>query len=69
MNVFLLLDDNMTACIGDFGLARFKVDSIASSLGDSISTSSVAIRGTIGYVEPGSANCHNASWFLYLTLD
>ena len=52
MNFFLLLDDNMTACIGDFGLARFKVDSIASSLGDSISTSSVAIRGTIGYVEP-----------------
>ena len=69
MNFFLLLDDNMTARVGDFGLARFKIDSIASPLGDSMSTSSVAIRGTIGYVAPGSANCHNASWFLYLTLD
>ncbi|OEL16602.1 putative LRR receptor-like serine/threonine-protein kinase [Dichanthelium oligosanthes] len=51
----ILLDENMTARIGDFVLARFKVDSTASSLGDSISTSSVAIRGTIGYVAPECA--------------
>ncbi|CAD6254488.1 unnamed protein product [Miscanthus lutarioriparius] len=52
----ILLDANMTAHIGDFGLARSKVDSTASSLGDSISASSVAIRGTIGYVAPECAD-------------
>ncbi|OEL13247.1 putative LRR receptor-like serine/threonine-protein kinase [Dichanthelium oligosanthes] len=51
----ILLDDNMTAHVGDFGLARFVVDSAALHLGDSISTSSVAIKGTIGYVAPGNA--------------
>ncbi|XP_062182691.1 receptor kinase-like protein Xa21 [Phragmites australis] len=51
----ILLDDNMTAHVGDFGLARFKVDSTAASSSDSISTSSVAIKGTIGYVAPECA--------------
>ena len=51
----ILLDDNMTAHVGDFGLARFKVDSTTScSFGDSNSTSSLAIKGTIGYVAPGN---------------
>ncbi|XP_052137375.1 receptor kinase-like protein Xa21 [Oryza glaberrima] len=50
----ILLDDDMTAHVGDFGLSRFKVDSLASSFADSISTSSIAIKGTIGYVAPVS---------------
>ncbi|CAL4891129.1 unnamed protein product [Urochloa decumbens] len=57
----ILLDDNMTAHVGDFGLAKFKVDSTASSFGDSISTSSVAIRGTIGYVAPECATACGVS--------
>ncbi|TVU26369.1 hypothetical protein EJB05_28912, partial [Eragrostis curvula] len=48
----ILLDDNMTAHVGDFGLARFRCDSPASSFGDSISTFSFAIKGTVGYVPP-----------------
>ena len=47
----ILLDDNMTAHVGDFGLARFRIDS--TSFGNSDSTSSFAINGTIGYVAPG----------------
>ncbi|CAD6254567.1 unnamed protein product [Miscanthus lutarioriparius] len=54
----ILLDDNMTAHVGDFGLAMFKVD---SALGDSISTSSVAIKGTIGYVAPECASGRDVS--------
>ncbi|KAL6653288.1 hypothetical protein ACP70R_008866 [Stipagrostis hirtigluma subsp. patula] len=50
----ILLDHDMVAHVGDFGLARFKVKSRASSV-DSISTSSVAIKGTIGYVAPECA--------------
>nr|TKV99574.1 hypothetical protein SEVIR_8G052700v2 [Setaria viridis] len=51
----ILLDDNMTARVGDFGLAMFKVDSIMPSFGDSASASSIAIKGTIGYVAPECA--------------
>ncbi|KAJ1254737.1 hypothetical protein BS78_K330800 [Paspalum vaginatum] len=50
----ILLDDNMTAHVGDFGLARFKFNSAASSFADPVSTSA-AIKGTIGYVAPESA--------------
>ncbi|KAJ1256501.1 hypothetical protein BS78_K011700 [Paspalum vaginatum] len=45
----ILLDDNMVAHVGDFGLARF-IDSAASSC--KVSTSSIAIKGTVGYVPP-----------------
>ncbi|CAO2142980.1 unnamed protein product [Urochloa humidicola] len=45
----------MVAHVGDFGLARFKFDSTTSSSTDSNSTSSVAIKGTIGYVAPECA--------------
>jgi len=46
----------MTAHVGDFGLAMFKVDSAMSSFGDSLSASSMVIKGTIGYVAPGNVN-------------
>ncbi|KAJ1274702.1 hypothetical protein BS78_05G082100 [Paspalum vaginatum] len=48
----ILLDENMTAHVGDFGISRSKDDSTTVSLGDSKRTSSIAIRGTIGYVAP-----------------
>jgi hypothetical protein len=48
----ILLDDNMTAHVGDFGLAKFKVDS-TSSLGKP-NSSSVGLMGTIGYAAPGN---------------
>ncbi|XP_048561612.1 putative receptor-like protein kinase At3g47110 isoform X2 [Triticum urartu] len=47
----ILLDDNMTAHVGDFGLARFKVGSTAFSLGNP-NSSSFALMGTIGYAAP-----------------
>ncbi|CAD6254487.1 unnamed protein product [Miscanthus lutarioriparius] len=40
--------------VGDFGLARFKFDT-ATSFVDSSSTSSIALRGTIGYIAPECA--------------
>jgi serine/threonine protein kinase len=55
----ILLDDNMTAHVGDLGLARFKFDSAASSSTHSISTSA-AIMGTIGYIAPGNMKFHTA---------
>ncbi|KAB8114397.1 hypothetical protein EE612_053788 [Oryza sativa] len=47
----ILLGDNMIAHVGDFGLARFRIHS-STSLGDSNSISSFAIKGTIGYIAP-----------------
>jgi hypothetical protein len=49
----ILLDDDMTAHVGDFGLARFRADSADSSFADSVSASSVAIKGSVGYIPPG----------------
>ncbi|KAJ6821176.1 receptor kinase-like protein Xa21 [Iris pallida] len=42
----ILLDDDMTALVSDFGLARFINESTTSS------TSSFGIKGTIGYIAP-----------------
>ncbi|KAL6641992.1 hypothetical protein ACP70R_020173 [Stipagrostis hirtigluma subsp. patula] len=47
----VLLDENMTAHVGDFGLARFKLDSTSSRC-HSDSISSMAIKGTVGYIAP-----------------
>ncbi|KAH6828913.1 hypothetical protein C2S53_013480 [Perilla frutescens var. hirtella] len=44
----ILLDREMTACVGDFGLAKI-VSNTASSHG---SSSSIGIRGTLGYIPP-----------------
>ena len=49
----ILLDNDMVAHVGDFGLARFKFSSTTSSAVDSYSTSTAAIKGTIAYVAPG----------------
>jgi len=46
----ILLDDDMNACIGDFGIANL--------LGYSISSSSVAVTGTVGYIPPGKDHSH-----------
>lgn len=47
----ILLDDGMTAHLGDFGIARFYVTSRSSSIGD---PSSIGLKGTIGYIAPGN---------------
>jgi serine/threonine protein kinase len=47
----ILLDDDMGAHIGDFGLAKLRNDCPSVSAG--CSTSSVGFRGTIGYAAPG----------------
>ncbi|KAI4980550.1 hypothetical protein ZWY2020_021035, partial [Hordeum vulgare] len=45
----VLLDDDMIAYLGDFGIARFSHDSRLTSRGES---SSIGLRGTIGYIPP-----------------
>lgn len=45
----ILLDDDMNALLGDFGIARLYVQSRLSSTG---STSSIGVKGTIGYIAP-----------------
>ncbi|KAL9162320.1 hypothetical protein ABFS82_07G082400 [Erythranthe guttata] len=44
----ILLDQDMTACVGDFGLAKI----ISSILSPQESSGTIEIRGTIGYVPP-----------------
>jgi len=47
----ILLDDDMNALLGDFGIASFYQDSWSASTG-ALSSSSVGVKGTIGYIAP-----------------
>ncbi|XP_058099727.1 probable LRR receptor-like serine/threonine-protein kinase At3g47570 [Magnolia sinica] len=49
----ILLDDDMIAHVGDFGLARF--------LSEVAQSSSVGMKGSIGYIAPEYAMCGKAS--------
>lgn len=49
----ILLDNNFVAHLSDFGLARFLVNQVTSTLYSS-EDSSAGIKGTIGYVAPGN---------------
>ena len=44
----ILIDEDMTAHVGDFGLARFLPDTVHKQ------TSSTGLRGTVGYAAPGN---------------
>jgi len=48
----ILLDDDMNAHLGDFGIASLVVDSRSIAVGHS-GYSSLAVRGSIGYIAPG----------------
>jgi hypothetical protein len=48
----VLLDDEMTGHVGDFGLARFLLESTQDCFINNQS-SSIGLRGTIGYAPPG----------------
>jgi len=48
----ILLDDDMNAHLGDFGIATLVVDP-RSAVGHSGCSSSLAVSGTIGYIAPG----------------
>jgi len=56
----ILLDEDMNAHIGDFGIASL-VDSRTAAVGHSGSNSSVAVTGTIGYIPPEYAQTVRAS--------
>jgi Leucine-rich repeat (LRR) protein len=47
----ILLDDDMNALLGDFGISRFYHDSQSKWAG---SISSIGVKGTIGYIPPGT---------------
>jgi serine/threonine protein kinase len=49
----ILLDDDMNAHLGDFGIAKFCIGSMSTSTGDSKSINSTGMKGTIGYIPPG----------------
>ncbi|CAN0838038.1 Probable LRR receptor-like serine/threonine-protein kinase At3g47570 [Linum grandiflorum] len=49
----VLLDDQMVSHVSDFGLAKFLSSTIAETVGsDHVSSSTLIVRGTIGYVAP-----------------
>jgi len=56
----ILLDNNMTAHVGDFGLARVKTDPTMISIADP-NTSSLGLMGTIGYAAPEYAEACQVS--------
>jgi hypothetical protein len=61
----VLLDDDMTARIGDFGLAKLLLLDPAAGAGNTEST--IGIRGTIGYVAPGKL-IFSSPWTWHVTI-
>ncbi|CAO2046603.1 unnamed protein product, partial [Urochloa humidicola] len=57
----ILLDDDMNAYLGDFGIASLILDSRPTTLEHSCSNSSVAVTGTIGYIPPEYAQSVHAT--------
>ena len=51
----ILLDGDMVAHIGDFGLAKLLRSAFSTS--SSNQSSSIGVRGTVGYVAPGNLLC------------
>lgn len=50
----ILLDDDMNARLGDFGIAKFYLDSRTSTADYSKPINSTGVKGTIGYIPPGT---------------
>lgn len=48
----ILLDYDMTARLGDFGIARFYIKRKLVPAGDSTSVGTITLKGTIGYIAP-----------------
>jgi hypothetical protein len=61
----VLLDEEMTAHVGDFGLAKFLVQ---EGMMSSQSATSMGIKGTIGYIPPGTFFSTNIRCFLSIIL-
>jgi len=55
----ILLDNDMNARLGDFGIAKFYLDSRSQSTGES----SIGVKGTIGYIAPEYARGAHASTY------
>ena len=49
----VLLDNDMVAHVADFGLARFIRKAVSNSTEES--STSIGIKGTIGYIPPGTS--------------
>lgn len=63
----VLLDDDMTGHVGDFGLARFLPDATHELL--SSQTSSVGLKGSSGYIAPGNSKCKNLRYLCRELID
>ncbi|CAO2039650.1 unnamed protein product [Urochloa humidicola] len=57
----ILLDYDMNAHLGDFGIANLVLDSRSATVGHSGINSSLAATGTIGYIAPEYGQCVHAS--------
>ncbi|CAO2039657.1 unnamed protein product [Urochloa humidicola] len=57
----ILLDDDMNAHLGDFGIAGLVLDSSLTAVGHSGPNSSVAAMGTVGYIAPEYGQSVHAS--------
>jgi hypothetical protein len=56
----VLLNEDMVAHVGDFGLAKFVIDASPNpSKNQSMSDFSVALKGSIGYIPPGLFSTDN----------
>ena len=60
----ILLGSDWTAHVADFGLAKLVGESIDQSNFNAGTESTIGIRGTIGYVAPGTSSAHYSHFLI-----
>jgi serine/threonine protein kinase len=62
----ILLADDMSARVGDFGLSRILAECASQTIQNS--NSMFGIRGSVGYVAPGNSNYFILDFIIFIAL-
>lgn len=66
----VLLDDDMTAVVADFGISQLVKDvgdtDFGGNSGDPCNSITGLLQGSVGYIAPGTVRLHHIYLFIYM---